>query len=52
MCYIHDEERKKQISEGIELPNQERVKTLREKENGNYLKILETNTIKQAKMKK
>ena len=42
---------KKQITEGIELPNQERIKTPKEKENFKYLGILEADTIKQAKMK-
>ena len=34
-------------TEGIELLNQERVRTLREKETHNYLGILEEDTIKQ-----
>ena len=42
---------KRQITEGIELPNQERNRTLEEKENYKYLEILEADTIKQAKMK-
>ena len=37
--------------EGIELPNQEKIKMLREKETYKYLGILEADTIKQAKMK-
>ena len=35
---------------GIELPNQEIIGTLREKENYKYLGILEVDTIKQAEM--
>ena len=40
-----------QMTEGIELANQERIKTLGDKKNYNYLKTFEANTIKQAKMK-
>ena len=40
-----------QIAEGIELPNQERITALGEKENYKYLGILETDSIKRAKMK-
>ena len=36
--------------EGIELPNQERIKTFGEKENYKYLEILETDTTKQIEM--
>ena len=42
---------KRQIREGIEQPNQERIRTLEEKENYKYLGILEANTIKQGEMK-
>ena len=42
---------KRQIREGIELPNQERIKALREKENYKFLWILETVIIKQAEIK-
>ena len=42
---------KRQITEGTELPNQERIKTLGEKENHKYFGILEADTIKQAEMK-
>ena len=42
---------KQQIIEGIELPNQERIRMLGEKENYNYLGIFEADTIKQAEMK-
>ena len=43
--------RKSEIMQGIELPNQGRIRTFREKENYKYLGILETDTIKQAEMK-
>ena len=36
---------KRQITEGIELPNQERIRTLGEKENYKYWGILEVDTI-------
>ena len=41
----------KEIKERIEQPNQERIKTLEEKENYKYLGILEEDTIKQEEMK-
>ena len=41
---------KRQITEGIELPNQERISGLEEKENYKFLGIQNTNT-KPAKMK-
>ena len=39
------------MMEGIELPNQGKIRTLREKEIYNYLGKLEADTIKQAEMK-
>ena len=42
---------KRQITEGIELPNQEKVRKLREKETYKYLWTLEVETIKQAGIK-
>ena len=39
-----------QITERIELPNQERIRMLREKETYKNLGILETDTIKQVEM--
>ena len=42
---------KRQITVGIELANQERVRTLGEKENYMYLGILETNIIKRGDIK-
>ena len=42
---------KKEIMERIELPNQERIRTLEEKENYNHLGIFETDAIKQVDRK-
>ena len=39
------------ITEGIELPNQEKIRTLEEKKTYKYLRILEVDTIKQVEMK-
>ena len=39
------------MMEGIELPNQEKIGMLREKETYKYLIILEADTIKHAEMK-
>ena len=39
------------MTEGIELPNQEKTKTFGEKETYKYLGILEADTIKQEEMK-
>ena len=43
--------RKRQIMEEIEIPNQERIRILGEKENYKYLRILELDIIKKEKMK-
>ena len=40
---------KKETMEGIELPNQKGIKTLRKKENYNYQEILEVDTIKEER---
>ena len=42
---------KQHMAEGIELPNQEKIWTLRKEETYKYLGILEADTIKQVKMK-
>ena len=42
---------KQQMTEETEPPNQEKIRTLGEKETCKYLGILETDTIKQAEMK-
>ena len=38
------------MTEGIELPNQEKVRTLEEKETNKYLGILKADTIKEVEM--
>ena len=43
---------KRYMTEGIELPNQEKIRRLGEKATYKYLGILEADTIKQAEMKK
>ena len=43
--------RKRQMIEGIVLPNHGKIKMLKEKETYKYLGILEADTIKQAEMK-
>ena len=42
---------KRHISDGMELPNQDKIRTFREKETYKYLSILEVDTIKQVEMK-
>ena len=42
---------KRQITKGIGLPNQQRIRMCREKETYKYLGILGVDTIKQVKMK-
>ena len=42
---------KRHLTDGMELPNQDKIKTLREKETYKYLGILEADTIKQVEMK-
>ena len=42
---------KRQITEGVELPNQVVIRTLGEKETYKYLGILKVDTIKQMEMK-
>ena len=42
---------KRQLTDGMELPNKDEIKTLAENETYKYLGILETDTIKQAEMK-
>ena len=42
---------KRHLTDGIEQPNQEKIRTLGEKETYKYLGILEADTIKQAEMK-
>ena len=42
---------KRHLTDGIELPNQDKNRTLAENKNYKYLGILETDTIKQVEMK-
>ena len=42
---------KQHLTHGMELPNQDKIRTLGEKETYKYLGILEDDTIKQAEMK-
>ena len=42
---------KRQLTNGMGLPNQDKIKTFREKETYKYLGILEDDTIKQEEMK-
>ena len=42
---------KRHLTEGMELPNQDKIKTLAENETYKYLGSLEADTIKQVKMK-
>ena len=42
---------KRQLTDGMELPNKDKIKTLADKETYKYLAILEADTIKQAGMK-
>ena len=49
MCYAHKE--KWQTTEKIEQPNQERIRTLGEKENYKYMETLKLESIKEAEMK-
>ena len=39
------------LTDGTELPNQDKIRTLEKKETYQYLAILETDTIKQVEMK-
>ena len=51
ICHANKEKRKRQMTEGIELQNQEKMRTFGEKETYKYLGILEADTIKQVEMK-
>ena len=42
---------KRHLTDGIELPNQDKIRTLAENETYEYLGILEADTIKQVEMK-
>ena len=49
MCHTHNGNGKRQRTEGIELPNRERIRMLAEKENYKYLGIMEMDTIKRTR---
>ena len=51
MCNASNETGKRHLTDGMELPNQDKIKTLWEKETYEYLEILEADTIKQVVMK-
>ena len=51
MCYANNKKWKKQITEGKELPNQERIIMIREKETYKYLGKVEGDAIKQEVIK-
>ena len=42
---------KRRLTDGIELPNQDKIRTLAKKQTYKYLEILEADTIKQVEMK-
>ena len=42
---------KQHLTDGIELPNQDKIRTLAENESYKYLRILKADTIKQVEMK-
>ena len=42
---------KRHLTDGIEIPNQDNIRTLPENETYKYLRILEADTIKQVEMK-
>ena len=42
---------KRHLTDGMELPNQDKIRTLGEKETYKYLGILEVDSIKQVEMK-
>ena len=52
MCHVCNEKQKTTNDVGIELPNQEKIRALGEKETYKYLGILEAFTNKKAEMKK
>ena len=51
-CTIHVmKSGKRHLTEGMELRNQDKIRTLREKETYKYFDILEADTIKQVEMR-
>ena len=51
MCYACNEKRKRHLRDGMEQPNQDKIRMLGEKETYKYLGISEADTIKQVEMK-
>ena len=51
MCHACNEKWKRQLTDGMELPNQDKIRMLAENETYKYLGILEAVTIKQEEMK-
>ena len=51
MCHARHEKWKRHMTDGMELLNHDRIRTLEEKETYKYLGILEADTIKQVQMK-
>ena len=51
MCHANNEKRKRHLTDGIELPNQDKIRTLAENETYKYFGILEADTINQEEMK-
>ena len=51
MCYTTNENSKRHLTDGMELTNQHKIRTLGEKETYKYLGFLEADTIKQVQRK-
>ena len=51
MCNACNENGKRQLTDGMELPNKDKIKTLAENETYKYLGILDADAIKQVEMK-
>ena len=51
MYNASNEKRQKQLTDGMKLPNQDKIRTFGEKETYKHLGILEAETIKQMEMK-
>ena len=51
MCHARHESGKRHMTDGMELPNHYKIRTLEENETNKYLDILEANTIKQVQIK-
>ena len=51
MCHARHEKWQRRMTDGMELPNHDKIRTLEENETYKYLGILEADTIKQVQMK-